>query len=41
MEPTGKEWVTEGICISRIANGKIAEDWEIVHVSGLSGWSSG
>jgi steroid delta-isomerase-like uncharacterized protein len=35
VEPTGKEWVTEGICISRIEDGKIAEDWEIVHVSGL------
>jgi steroid delta-isomerase-like uncharacterized protein len=35
VEATGKEWVTEGICISRIENGKIAEDWEIVHVSGL------
>ncbi len=35
LEATGKEWVTEGICISRIENGKIAEDWEIVHVSGL------
>jgi len=35
VEPTGKEWTTEGICISRIENGKIAEDWEIIHVSGL------
>jgi predicted ester cyclase len=35
MEPTGKEWVTEGICISRIEGGKIAEDWEIVHHSGF------
>jgi steroid delta-isomerase-like uncharacterized protein len=35
VEPTGKEWVTEGICISRIENGKVAEDWEIIHVSGL------
>jgi len=35
IEPTGKEWVTEGICISRIDNGRIAEDWEIIHVSGL------
>ena len=34
-KPTGKVWVTEGICISRIANGKIAEDWEIVSHSGL------
>jgi steroid delta-isomerase-like uncharacterized protein len=35
MEPTGKEWITEGICISRIEGGKIAEDWEVVHISGL------
>jgi len=35
QEPTGKEWVTEGICISRIEGGQIAEDWEIVHSSGL------
>jgi len=35
IEPTGKTWITEGICISRIADGKIAEDWEIVHMSGL------
>ena len=35
LEPTGEEWVTEGICISRIEDGKIAEDWEIIHASGL------
>lgn len=35
VEPTGRLWNTEGICISRIENGKIAEDWEIVHQSGL------
>lgn len=35
IEPTGQEWVTEGICISRIEDGKIAEDWELIHVSGL------
>ena len=34
-EPTGKIWTTEGICISRIEGGKIAEDWEIVHQSGM------
>ncbi|MEZ5963124.1 MAG: ester cyclase [Planctomycetota bacterium] len=34
-EPTGKEWVTEGIGISRIENGKIAEDWEVVSHTGL------
>ncbi len=35
VEPTGKVWTTEGIIISRIEDGKIAEDWEIVHISGL------
>jgi len=30
---TGKEWVTEGIVISRIEDGKIAEDWEVIHDS--------
>lgn len=35
VEPTGEIWTTEGICISRIENGKIAEDWEIVHQSGM------
>jgi len=35
MDPTGKIWTTEGIVISRIENGKIAEDWEIIHVSGF------
>lgn len=33
--PTGKIWITEGICISRIEDGKIVEDWEIIHSSGL------
>lgn len=33
--PTGKVWRTEGIVISRIEDGKIAEDWEIVYHSGL------
>ena len=35
VPPTGKEWVTEGIDISRIEGGKIVEDWEIVHSTGL------
>lgn len=35
LEPTGNLWTTEGICISRIKDGKIVEDWEIIHVSGL------
>lgn len=35
LEPTGETWTTEGIVISRIEDGKIAEDWEIVHISGL------
>lgn len=35
VEPTGKILTTEGIVISRIEDGKIAEDWEVIHVSGL------
>lgn len=35
IKPTCEVWTTEGIVISRIANGKIVEDWEIIHVSGL------
>jgi len=35
LPPSGKLWTTEGIVISRIANGRIAEDWEVVHHSGL------
>ena len=35
LEATGKLWITEGIDISRIENGKIVEDWEIIHSSGL------
>lgn len=35
LEPTGKLWITEGIDISRIENGKIVEDWEIIHNSGM------
>ena len=35
LEPTGREWVTEGIVISRIEGGRIVEDWEVVHSSGL------
>ena len=34
-EPTGKIWTTEGIDISRIAEGKIVEDWEVIHNSGI------
>jgi predicted ester cyclase len=34
-QPTGKVWTTEGIVISRIENGKIVEDWEITHQSGI------
>lgn len=37
IEPTGKILTAEGICISRIKGGKIAEDWEIVQVSGFQG----
>ena len=35
LQPTGEIWTTEGIVISRISNGKIAEDWEVTHLSGL------
>jgi len=35
IEPTGREWVTEGIVISRIEGGRIVEDWEVIHSSGL------
>jgi predicted ester cyclase len=35
IQPTGKVWTTEGIDISRIENGKIVEDWEVVHQSGF------
>lgn len=35
VKPTGRIWTTKGICISRIENGRIVEDWEVVHVSGL------
>lgn len=33
--PSGEVWTTEGIVISRIEDGKIAEDWEIVSHSGI------
>jgi steroid delta-isomerase-like uncharacterized protein len=33
--PTGAMWTTEGIVISRIEDGRIAEDWEILYQSGL------
>jgi steroid delta-isomerase-like uncharacterized protein len=35
IPPSGKEWVVEGIVISRIEDGKIVEDWEVIHSSGL------
>lgn len=35
VEPTGNIFTTEGIVISRIEDGKIVEDWEVVHISGL------
>jgi len=35
IAPSGKEWVTEGIVISRIEGGRIVEDWEVVHSTGL------
>lgn len=35
IEATGNILTTEGIVISRIRNGKIVEDWEVIHTSGL------
>lgn len=35
VEPTGDLWTTTGIDISRIENGRIVEDWEVIHNSGL------
>jgi len=35
LEATGKIWTTEGIDISRIADGKIVEGWEIIRSSEL------
>ncbi|MCG6962353.1 MAG: ester cyclase [Acidobacteria bacterium] len=32
---SGKQWTTEGIVISRIENGRITEEWEVVHNTGL------
>ncbi len=34
--PTGELWTTEGIVISRVEAGRIVEDWEIVHHSGVA-----
>ena len=34
-QPSGAVWTTEGIVISRIGSGRIVEDWEIVHHSGV------
>jgi len=33
-EATGGPWTTEGIVISRVANGKIVEDWEVTASAG-------
>ena len=35
LQPSGEIWTTEGIVISRIEDGKIAEDWEITSHSGI------
>ncbi len=32
---TGRVWTTEGIHISRIEGGRVAEDWEVSHHSGI------
>ena len=37
VEPTGEIWTTEGIVISRIEDGRIAEDWEVIYQSGMRG----
>jgi predicted ester cyclase len=39
IQPTGNVWTTKGICISRMKDGKIVEDWEIIHSSGLQSLS--
>ncbi len=35
VPPTGRTWTVEGIEISRIEDGKVAESWEIAHSAGL------
>lgn len=35
VQPTGEIWTTEGIVISRIEDGKIVEDWEVIYQSGI------
>ena len=35
LQPTGRIWITEGNIISRIDNGRIAEDWEFARHTGL------
>jgi steroid delta-isomerase-like uncharacterized protein len=35
IPPSGKQWTTEGIVISRIEDGKIVEEWEVIHNTGL------
>jgi len=35
IAPTGKEVTVSGITISRLANGKIAEDWELMDALGM------
>ena len=35
LPPTGRTWTVEGIEISRIKDGKVAESWEIAHSEGL------
>ncbi len=34
-KPSGRVWTTEGIHISRIEDGRVAEDWEVSHHSGI------
>ena len=35
IAPSGRVWTTEGIHISRIEDGRVAEDWEVSHHSGV------
>ncbi len=41
IPPTGQAWTTAGINISRIEDGRVAEDWEVTHHSGLEAEAEG
>jgi predicted ester cyclase len=40
-QPSGRIWTTEGIHISRIRDGRVAEDWEVSHHSGIEDEAGG